>query len=392
MRSKQLFVVALMLILALTLASCGDKEAPTAVATATAVAQVTPTARPTDTPLPTATPTPEPSPTPTPKPTEEPTAEVEAEIDPGDIGSPTDLDSFRTDIEMVWEGTLESDAPVTGTMILGVEYVREPLAEHIMMSGSFPGMSEMKEMLGESGVLDIYVVEGKVYMYLMGTWMQAPVDPSQFNVEDLAFDTSGQILDELGDVKYVGTETVNGIKAKHYTFDENAFKENDFQGGTVEDAEGDVYISVDGNYLVKIDMTVKGSGFDIPTSDTGEKMQEGTWAMKLDMSSINEPIEIILPAEAAAGGVPEDIPTPEDAADLTVLGDLIMFQTAMSPTDLATWYKEEMPKNSWTLKDESTLGEVVSLDFTKEGQTASFMIAVDSNSGKTSVMLNITKE
>jgi len=115
--------------------------------------------------------------------------------------------------------------------------------------------------------------------------------------------------------------------------------------------------------------------------------------MTIDLSSINEPIEIVVPEEALQNsGAPEDIPLPEDATEVASLGGLITFSSATAPGELATWYKDQMPANGWTLKSDSTMGELFMLEYTKDGRTASFMITTDSDSGATSVLVTLSEE
>ena len=89
---------------------------------------------------------------------------------------------------------------------------------------------------------------------------------------------------------YVGTETVNGISARHYT--------STYQGwsqaweGEVDDASGDVWIAESG-YPVRYRFAAKG---------TNEDESKGSALWTMDLSDVNGPITIEAPQPSAAAG------------------------------------------------------------------------------------------
>jgi len=208
----------------------------------------------------------------------------------------------------------------------------------------------------------------------------------------MAFGTSDNLIKDLKGVDYEGRETVNGVETKHYSFDEKALNTGDFgEGSEIEEAEGHLYVAVDGGYLVRLDITMSGKQFELPTGE-GQSVSEGSFRMLMNLSAINEPIDIQVPPEALAGGAPEDVPIMDDAEETASLGDMIAFKSATSVDEVAEFYKAQMPANGWTETSSGSMGDIVTLEYSKEGRKANIMIMVDSQSSKTSVLITLSDE
>jgi hypothetical protein len=362
---------------------------------------------PTDTPLPepTDTPPPEPTDTPLPEPTDEPAPEpteateeeTEADVEELDVAmieSPGDLDSFRSSTVITWEGLTSEGEESSGSMSIEVEYVREPSAQHMIMSGGLAGLEELGLAEGES--LEVYIVEGTMYMNLFGSWMQVPAEEAGIDANELAFVATEEMLTSLEDANYEGTATYNGIEVKHYTFDETSFPAEEMEDEVeFEEANGNIYIAVDGSYLVHMDMTMTGTNFEVPTGEEGEALENGTMELVMDLTDINEPITIVVPEEALESGQPpEDIPVPDDAEELQVI-DIMGMITFFSPSTtevIADFYSTEMPNNGWTEGSSEEMGGMYMQEYSKEGKTASLIIMTDDESGRTNVLISIAEE
>ncbi len=384
---KLLLIFVILAAMVLPMAACGGEEAkPTQAAQApTNTLPPAPANTPTP-PPPTDTPTPPPpTDTPTPEPTLEP-------LDLTALEKPADLSSFRSSMEISWQGTYTDGTPASGSMAIAVEFVREPKAEHLTISGDLAGMEGLG--LPEGQALEMYVVNNTMYTNMFGSWMQMPAEEGGLGAEEMSFTATDDLLDGLDKPKYEGTETYNGVKTRHYSFDESSFKAEGLpEGMTIEDATGNIYIAVEGNYLIHMDVTISGTGLDLPTGTEGRTIQNGSMTVKIDLLDINQPITIQVPEEALqSGGVPEDIPVPADAEELANFMGMITFKSASTPQQIADFYKAEMPKNGWTESKAEEFGGMYSLEYTKEGRTASFIISSDSASGKTSVLITVTEE
>jgi hypothetical protein len=395
---RWIVIVVLVAGLALSLAACGGEE-PTATPVPTEVGAA-PTdssaPEPTDTPLPPPTDTPpsEPADTPLPEPTTEPEPEPEGGegFDAALLEQPNNLDSFRSTVEISWQGVLTDGTDVSNSMVMLFEFVRDPLAQHISIAGEFPGMEELG--MEEGATLDIYVIEGMMYMNLFGGWMQMPAEEDTADIGDMAFVATDEMIGELQDAKYEGKETYNGIETKHYSFDESSFSSEDApEGMEIEEASGNIYIAVEGNYVVHMDVTMSGSNLEIPTGEGSDMLQGGSMTIMVDLSDINESFTIEVPPEAKeSGGMPEDIPLPPDAEEVSNLMGMITFQSPTSSEEIAEFYKTQMPENGWTETSVEEFSGMYMMEYSKEGRTASFIISLDSDTGNTSVLITVSEE
>jgi hypothetical protein len=409
MKKPNWIVLAFLLAaLILGLAACGGEETPTAAPTEVGQAAAdTPVPEPTDTPVPpTDTPVPEPTDTPIPPTdTPQPTEEAAEELDVGGLEQPADLDSFRSTFAISWDGTATDGSAVSGSMELFIEFVREPRAQHIGIGGDFPGLEELG--VAEGTTMEIYVVEDTMYMNLFGSWLQMPADEeSTAEFEDMAFVASEDMLQDLSDITYEGRETYNGIETKHYSFDETSFDPADMEGMEIEEASGNVYIAVDGNYVVHMDVSMTGLNLALPTGDVDQTLQNGTMDVMLDLYDINEPFTIELPEEALSAeglpftepepgeGVPADMPIPDDAEELYASpSGLITFESPSSTEELADFYQTEMPTNGWTEIKVEQIMDMFDMEYSKDNRTATFTIAPPAEgSDRATVFITIVED
>jgi hypothetical protein len=390
------WIAVLLLSLALAIAACStsqEQAAPESAATLSSNAEPTiAPVEPSNTPLPpppTDTPPPSPAATPLPQLTQAPGTTAGTALDVPSLEEPVNLDSFRSSLDISWQGTYTDGRQVSQAMAVDVDFVREPLAEHVSLSGDFPGMEDLGLAAGDS--LDMYVVEGVMYMKLFGTWVQTPADLGSLNAEQMASVATSDVLNGLGDANFAGTLDYNGVETNHYTFDESSFAPEDLPNGmTIDEADGNVYVAVDGDYVVHMDVTMSGSNLELPTGEPGAMLQSGTMNVAVDLSDINQPLSIQVPDEALSSGAPpEDIPLPDDAEDLQVIGfmGMITFQSAEGPEEVAAFYETEMPNNGWTQVSADQTGGTLNQEYSKGERRVSLVIKTDTDTHKTSVLI-----
>mgnify|MGYP000957633685 FL=1 len=151
----------------------------------------------------------------------------------------------------------------------------------------------------------------------------------------------------------VGMETVNGVAANHYIFDERALAQSGFAKST-----GELWVAVSGGYVVKYVLTTQG-GADY----FGEGVEgRATWNYRL--ANVNQPLVIELPKDCPAGGV--GAPLLPDAADVVSMpGRLLIYTTAASVADAAAFYRQALVALGWQQMANPVLGETLTLlDFT----------------------------
>ncbi|MDQ1301780.1 MAG: hypothetical protein QG637_1702 [Chloroflexota bacterium] len=184
----------------------------------------------------------------------------------------------------------------------------------------------------------------------------------------------------VNDAKYVGAETVNGIKTKHYKYDEKAATLAAF--GRVS---GEIWVAEDGGYVVKDTINWQGAAgmFGAGAKTTGA----GTWTF--EVLDINKPLTIEPPEICKKDQV--DVPVMPNALEKSRIGPLVTYTTSAKPADVVEFYKKEMAKAGWQLDGVPEISDAVSmLNFTKAGATAQITIMLAD--GKSQVMINTTKE
>jgi hypothetical protein len=187
-------------------------------------------------------------------------------------------------------------------------------------------------------------------------------------------------LGRVEDAKYVGTEDVNGIKAKHYKYDN--------KGVTLAgmgQVTGEMWVAVDGGYIVKDTVSWKGTAglFGLGSSTS---QGDGKWTWEL--SDVDKPIDLKVPENCASAA--SDLPIMADAKEKSQFGDMISYTTGGKMADVAAFYKDKMKAAGWAEEEGGlSMDEMASLSFTKDTQKASVMITT--SDGKTSVVVTVSK-
>lgn len=364
-----------------SLAACGGPKETTA-----------PESGPTQVSQEPAQPTQPPTPEPTVAPTETPQAEVEEEapLDPGSLTPAEQFTSYRSQMVTHVEGT-EAGQPVKQSIQLTVEYTREPMIEHLVLNGE--GLTEEEG----TGSMEVYQTADRTYMKWGDQWMSVTSDQEQPSLLEGMFTPEDLLKDTCGWKKQRDTE-LNGVKVHHWTMDRSAMEkcmtaEAMSDLGGVTDAQGDLYVAVDGNYVAKFSLFFAGKDLKISFEGGDESLDEGRWDFSYEMTDVNRPFTLEIPPEAlASGAMPEDIPVPDDAEEVNYVMGMISFKSAKSPQEVADFYKAEMPKKGWTESNVTELETMYLLEYSQDGRTASLMISTDEESGKTSVVITIQEE
>jgi hypothetical protein len=382
-KPRWILILILLASLTLGLVACGGEPEPTAVPEAAEAEQAT------DTPLP---PTNTPVPTDTPEPTTAPESEPEAEsgeLNLDELGTPSDLSSYRATMNISISGTDAGEA-VDQALSFLIEYTSEPPAQHVVMSGV--GMTDTQGM----DSIEMYQAEGTAYLNLGDQWLSVPatedtLDSSGFiQPEDILEDTCGWTRE--GDTEY------NGVRVHHWT----ASKE-DMEAcmtaaqmadmGEITAASGDLYVAVEGNYVVHMSLVFEGNDLAAGMGGADEVLEQGRMEITFDMTDVNQPFIIELPEEAvASGSLPDDIPVPEDAQEVANAFGMITFTSPSTPAEVSEFYKTAMPQNGWTEVSVDEVSGLIMMEYSKDGRTASLMINTDEDTGMTSVLITVQEE
>lgn len=314
------------------------------------------------------------------EPTEEPTDAPEATEAPSadtvDLSSVADfetLDSYRLNVTISWKKTPKEGAVEEGTMEMLEEFDRASSSRRFKMSGMWPGDVGLA---AESGEMEMIQIGNASYIGSDGEWM------SMQSSEDEAQDQIGWSFDPSdfasGEGTYVGTENVNGVSAKRYHYEERGGGSLGLGFGAIDEADSDVWVSVEHNVVVKVATTWQGTDTD---------GTEYAGSLDLNVTDINQPVVIEAPEGVEPPGMPEDVPLMDGATNVQSMAGINTYDTSASLDDVIAFYDEEMPANGWTAGDDSIPGM---RQYTKGGRQA--MLMVEEKDAGCSVTLMVAEE
>ncbi len=352
MRKRIIFAAVLILALALTI-GCGvlpsGKKAPEATqAPATKEVSVKETPAPTEAP-------------PTKEAAGAKTGEEGQELDLEKYFAELDkLNSYKAKLTMRAEGTDKDGNPVKWSLEMSEIVVKNPPAQEVTMTSS-----------GQEAPLSFIRIGDQQYILMgEGTCMSTTEKeaPETFiSPEDFAT--------ELTDARLVGTETVNGIKAKHYVYVGESLPIPMF----IKEVKEDIWIATEG-YVVKMIVEAKIEDVDVGTGT----IAKGTVHWAYELLDVNKPFKIEVP-ESCKASVPEDIVMLPDAADVSSMMGMTTYNSETSFDEAVNFYKTEMAAKGWKLADSTEMEGMAMLSFTKGDRNV--QVTIQSQDGGVSVMI-----
>jgi hypothetical protein len=174
-----------------------------------------------------------------------------------------------------------------------------------------------------------------------------------------------------------GSETVNGIAADHYTFDERALGQQN-----LTQSNGELWVASDGGYLVKYVLTAKAG------ADYFGSGQVGTLTWDYELTDVGKPVKVSIPADCPAGMVNAPL-LPNPSNEVNTPG-LLSYQTSTGVSDAAAFYQKQIPTLGWKLQNSPQVSETKAfMDFIQPGQEMTILIA--GNSGVTDVNILLSR-
>jgi hypothetical protein len=134
----------------------------------------------------------------------------------------------------------------------------------------------------------------------------------------------------------VGQESVDGVQANHYAFDQRAIG---LDG--VARAAGELWLAVDGAYLVRYRLTIT-AGSEYFGSDG-----QGTLSYDYNLTDVNQPLDVGLPGDCPAGLI--DAPVANGATNVLSVPGLLQYDTTASVNDALAYYEDQAGALGWTL-------------------------------------------
>ncbi len=286
------------------------------------------------------------------------------------------LNSYRATFTMSFAGKDANGQPQQGAWSFVEEFSKNPPAKRTRFTGSETGD------IGTETGFELVEVDGKTYSIFGDACASA--DSESAPVADTTFSPSA-VIGDIRSSQLVGVENVNGVPAKHYIVDLSEI----LALGTYTQAKAETWVADPGGFVVKYTFEATGAGALLFGTGDGE----GTLQWDYEVTDINRPVDIAAPENC--GGAPSDIPLMPDAVDTSAFGDLTLYSSASTFADVVAFYKEQMPANGWaedSAADEVATDTFTTLNFTKDGRTASITITRDTSADATSVLISLSGE
>jgi hypothetical protein len=300
-------------------------------------------------------------------------------------GSLANLDSYRLHFTFGIEGKDKDGKPQKGAIEILQEYIKASHDRRMTYSttgnlGQTGSLTPTTSPVG--GKFEIIQIGDTSYLYSPeGQNAQKCLGYSssdQGNTRSMELFKPSDIIGGLKNAKLAAKgETVNGVKADHYTFDQTGL---DF--GSFSSAKGDAWVASDGGYVVKYVGQATGQNALFGQST------EGTFTWEYTLEEVNQLKEIALPKECENQKPSADIPVPENATEKNSFGNIQTYKTSDEPAKAAEFYKQQLPTQGWQAGSENKRGDAITLDFTKEGRKITVTVTKDEKGSSVIVMEN----
>ena len=130
-----------------------------------------------------------------------------------------------------------------------------------------------------------------------GDWTWATLDPNQTEMSELV-QNMFSLTPLIDNPSFVAAETVNDIPSNHFTFKVSGLGAK--SGAAVNVNQGDYWLAVDGQYLVRYALTVETS--------MGPSVDVIHEEISMELSQVNKPVDIAFPKTCIAAS--KVTPTP----------------------------------------------------------------------------------
>lgn len=167
-----------------------------------------------------------------------------------------------------------------------------------------------------------------------------------------------------------GRETVNGVPAVRYDFDERAF-------GSLPEATstGQMWVASDGGFVVRYTLTTIGA------SQYFGDGSEGTLTFDYQLTDVANAPPMALPPDCADGAT--DAPLLPDAADVVRVPGLVSYTTASTANEAVAFYQDQLTAQGWNPVEDPTVGEIGTVQTFQRAPNELVVVVRDGNAGTT---------
>ena len=314
-------------------------------------------------PSPSATAVPPPAPGPTAAATSAPRAvATPAAAASGVALPPASVLSFRSKGAFKLETTPSSGQPAEQRLGFDANWKRARNPEGFDLEVHMTGLQAMDSVSGAPGNMSVLMVGDKVYAdfgdnkWLSNTRDQAPLDQLPY-----FFTNPEAIVPPLDGLRQVGTETVNGVEAIHYTFDDSIVFDRFFAAvdaaakGSVSSTHGDIWVAAGDAYLLK--MTFTATVDDKPIKDASGATVPGkeTLDWSYERYDLNTDFEIA-PPTAAKPPVTVQLPgfdpkrslqLPPNSEPRALSGTMVVVVSQIPPAEAKAFFSQQFADLGW---------------------------------------------
>lgn len=266
-------------------------------------------------------------------------APVDATFGPGPFSlenprvSLPDLTSYKAILTISFDGT-QAGQPSQWTHTYMMLASQDP-AVHQVTVESKGGLPAPINLIEENGM--IYDIQNgndcRASATAAGSSLSATWEPAGF-------------LTGVVGAEAAGSETNNGVETDQYTFDERALGQTGFTQST-----GQVWVASENQVVIRYLLTTT-AGPDF----FGEGV-DGTITWEYDLTDINQPVTIDLPAACTAGWV--DAPLMPAAQDVRQQPGYTIYSISGSIQDVLAFYLAQLPALGWEAEGEPSLGDTL---------------------------------
>lgn len=230
------------------------------------------------------------------------------------------LDSFVATLTVSFEGTRDGQ-PNAWSVVHEMRHRADPLATVIAVESIGDTPSADPSLMAEA--------DGARYeVGADGACSGTRADPG-----DLAFRwmEPARRLDAVLGAEPAGEDTIEGIAAAHFTFDERAVG---LFG--IAPTSGELWLAAQGGYVVRYQRTTTGD------ADYFGEGVEGTLVWDYALAEVNQPIDLAFPP-----GCRVDLPMLPDAANVLNLPRWLSFDTSSGAAEVADFYQQALAALGW---------------------------------------------
>ncbi len=276
-----------------------------------------------------------------------------------------DLSSYKATLTLSFDGTRDGQTEQWSKTYVMLR-TKEPAARQLTIEKS-----------GDVSDLDpVFMAEADGAAYERrgeSACIATVIDQENSQIDRL--DPAGLLTGVIG-AEEAGNETVSDVAANHFTFDERAFGQLGLAQST-----GEMWVASEGGYIVRYLVTTEGDAVYF-----GEGV-EGTLTWDYQLTDVNVPAAIELPADCPAGMV--DAPLLADASNVLNMPSVLGYDTSSSAEEAATFYQEQIPALGWTVVGEPNITAATAvLDFAKGDQKLTIIIRADEGATKVHILLS----